>query len=334
MNGEMERSPDRPSAPWPLRTVASAPGKIILFGEHAVVYGQPAIAAPVWQTQATAEIMAGVEGGGCLLSAPDIAVTRRLVDCDEAEPLALVVRRALADAGAPADPDWMITVRSTIPIASGLGSGAALSTALVRAVWLHCGFTPEPARVSALVFESERYYHGTPSGIDNTVIAWGLPVWFVRGRPPEIFHPGASFTIVIGDTGVRSPTAVSVGDVRSGWQADPVRFEALFAAVGQIARRARQLLEAGNPEAAGPLMTENQQLLAALGVSSLELEHLIAAAMAAGAWGAKLSGGGRGGNMIALAPPARAGAICAALHAAGAVHTWVTEISDQLPASA
>jgi mevalonate kinase len=314
--------------------VASAPGKIILFGEHAVVYGQPAIAAPVWQTQATAEIMAGDVGGGCFLSAPDIAVTRRLADCADAEPLAAVVRRALADAGAPADPDWMITVHSTIPIASGLGSGAALSTALVRAIWLRCGLTPEPAQVSALVFESERYYHGTPSGIDNTVIAWGLPVWFVRGQMPEIFRPGAPFTIVIGDTGVRSPTAISVGEVRAGWQAEPVRFEALFVAAGQIARRARQLLEAGNPEAAGPLMTENQQLLAALGVSSPELERLIDAAMAAGAWGAKLSGGGRGGNMIALAPPARTDAIRAALQAAGATHTWVTEISDQTSASA
>src|SRR5205085_2005415 len=97
------------------------------------------------------------------------------------------------------DPDWQIELRSQIPIASGLGSGAALNAALVRAIYAKAGQTPEAAQVSSLVYVGEQLYHGTPSGIDNTVVAYGQPVWFIKGTAPSVFTPAKAFTLAIAD---------------------------------------------------------------------------------------------------------------------------------------
>lgn len=310
-------------------TTASAPGKIILAGEHAVVYGQPAIAVPVKQVKATAQIMDLPTGSGCLLVARDIDLCTRLVEAPDDLALALVTRLTLTRLGLPANPDWQIEVYSTIPIASGLGSGAALSAALVRAIYTHVGQLATPAVVSELVFASECLYHGTPSGIDNTVIAYGLPVWFVKGQPPTTFVPRQPFTIAIAHSGITAPTKETVSEVRQRWLADPVIYEARFAAIGKLVHAAQQAIEQGNLAALGALFDQNQALLAELGVSSPTLEILIQAAKAAGAWGAKLSGGGRGGNIIALTPSDAIAEVTTALLAAGAKRVIVTTISAQ-----
>jgi mevalonate kinase len=306
---------------------ATAPGKVILLGEHAVVYGRPAIAAPVWQTVATAAIEPQTPGSGCTIVAHDLGQTLRLHEQDGEQPLALVTRLALAELGMEGEPDWRIDLHSTIPIASGLGSGAALSTALVRAVFAQTGRAADPAVVSRIVYESERIYHGTPSGIDNTVIAFGTPIWFVRGQPPEPFLPPLPFTLAIADSGIRSPTKETVGDVRRGWEQDPPRYEAIFSAIAAAVQAGRQAIASGDLSRLGRLMDENQALLAQLGVSSTPLERLIAAARTAGASGAKLSGGGRGGNVIALVEEDCRAAAEKAMLAAGALRVVLTTIS-------
>ena len=309
-----------------MKTTASAPGKIILVGEHAVVYGQPAIAVPVWEVAAHAFITDLPAGSGCTLVARDIALRTRLGDAPAELALALVTRLTFARLNLPPDPDWQIEVHSTIPIASGLGSGAALSAALVRAIYLHAGQVVTPAVVSELVFASERLYHGTPSGIDNTVIAYGQPVWFVKGQPPVIFRPRQPFTIAIANSGIAAPTKETVGDVRQGWQAEPVLYAARFAAIGKVVWAARQAIEQGDIGELGHLFDDNQTLLAELEVSSPPLDKLIQAAKAAGALGAKLSGGGRGGNIIALVQAETTEAVRAALLVAGAKAVIVTTV--------
>ena len=305
-------------------TSATAPGKIILLGEHAVVYGRPAIAAPVWETVATATVTDRAPGSGCLLVARDIDLHVTLCRAGDDNPLAVVTRLALQALDLGSDPDWQIELHSDIPIASGLGSGAALSTALVRALFAHAGRTAAPEIVSALVYESERFYHGTPSGIDNTVVAHGMPIWFVKGLPPEPFAPAQPLMLAIADSGIRSPTKETVGEVRRSWQADPARYEAWFDAIGALVWQARRAIEGGDLPHLGASMNENQALLEKLGVSSPPLERMIAAARAAGALGAKLSGGGRGGNVIALVTPATTDDVVAALQAAGAQRVIVT----------
>jgi mevalonate kinase len=306
---------------------ATAPGKAILFGEHAVVYGRPALAVPVTQVQATATLTP-TAADGFWIEAPDLG-RRYAIDVAEAgDPLAVAVALALADwrVGGQPLPPAILRVSSTIPIAAGLGSGAAVATAVVRvlAAWLHLDL--DPGDVSALVFETEKLLHGTPSGIDNTVIAFGQPVYFMKGHAPEPIRAAHAFQLLIADTGRPSPTKVTVGDVRAAYEREPKRLNRLFDGIGEIAAAARGKIEAGQPEALGPLMTRNHALLRDLGVSSPELDRLVEQACAAGALGAKLSGGGRGGNMLALIDDVTAGPVRTALLAAGATRIIVTRV--------
>lgn len=304
---------------------ASAPGKVILFGEHAVVYGQPALAVPVTQVKAEVRVDR-IFSPGIRINAPNILLNERLDSLAPSHPLAATVRNTLTVLGAGSLSGVTVLVRSTIPVASGLGSGAAVSVAIIRALakYLKKDLTNE--QVSALAFETEKLYHGTPSGIDNTVVTYAKPVYFVKGQPIEILHVKKPFTIVIGDTGIPASTKDSVRDVRVQHHKQPERYETLFAAIGSIARTACQLIENGMPESFGPLMDENHALLRSMGVSSEELDNLVEAARKAGALGAKLSGGGRGGNMIALAPAGKAGTVARSLKEAGATNTIITKV--------
>jgi len=308
-------------------TRAHAPGKVILVGEHAVVYGRPAIAVPVWEAVATAEVRNGAAGAGCVIHARDLGKTIRLADAPHDEPLALVARLALRRAGLVGDPDWRINIDSDLPIAGGLGSGAAVSAALVRAILLHAGMELAPEVVSELTYAGEEVHHGTPSGIDNTVVAYGQPVWFVRGEPPAIFACAAPFRIAIADSGATGPTRVMVDQVRARRAANPARYDGWFDEIGEIVQAARQALEAGRPAGLGPLFDRNQALLAQIGVSTPALERLMAAARAAGAGGAKLSGAGGGGNIIALVEDEAVEPVRAALLAAGAKRVLVTTVA-------
>lgn len=306
---------------------ASAPGKVILFGEHAVVYGQPAIAAPVAAIRARAAAQPALPGAGLSVYAAELGQSFRLRD-DPEEPLIRTAALVLQAAGL-SEPDVELTVESDIPIASGLGSGAAVSAALARALAAFVGHSLGADELSALVYEVETIHHGTPSGIDNTVVCYEKPVYFVRGCPPRLLHIGAPLHLVIADTGLRVPTKQTVGDVRAQWQQTPARLEVTFAAIGQIARRARRAIQTGEVDVLGPLMDQNQALLTELDVSSPEIEALVAAARAAGAKGAKLAGGGRGGNVIALVDEPHVEPVTAALIDAGATAAIQTEITPE-----
>jgi len=310
----------------PHTTTASAPGKIILFGEHAVVYGRPAIAVPVWDVTATATVTDLSVGSGCTIIAHDLDETIHLADAAVDQPLALVVRQTLARLDRPTEPDWRIDLRSDIPVASGLGSGAAVGAALVLALYAHAGQAVDAATVSALVYASETIHHGTPSGIDNTVIAYGQPIWFVKAEEPQRFTAGRAFTIAIADSGIPSPTRKTVGDVRRAWQHDPPHVEALFDAIAGVVAQARAAMAAGDVITLGSLFDRNHALLEELGVGSAPLRRLIGAARTAGAFGAKLSGGGRGGNVIALVEADAAEAVTAALRDAGAKRVITTTL--------
>jgi mevalonate kinase len=308
-------------------TTASAPGKIILFGEHAVVYGQPALAVPVTQVQATATLTplppsaTGRGGGreGIWIDARDVGRRYRMEDAPSNDALGAAIRLTFAHFNLPiTDYSLLITLQSTIPIASGLGSGAAICTALVRAIANYLNYPITNPEVSAIVFETEKLLHGTPSGIDNTVIAYGQPVFFKKGQLPVPLSVLRPFHLLIADTGLPSPTKITVGDVRAAWQKEPERYNRMFRAMGDISRRAKVIIESGKPDDLGPLMDRNQELLHEIGVSCAELDTLVEAARVAGAAGAKLSGGGRGGNMLALVTPETEAAVRAALEVAGA----------------
>jgi len=342
-------------------TIARAPGKIILFGEHAVVYGQPALAVPVNEVFAEAEV-SNIDRAGIWVNAPDIGLHEELSRLAPDDPLATVINSVFSALGisqaetrkvsnefrkkhgfdgeknlrklktqekpfgSERQEGVEIKVSSTIPIASGLGSGAAVSVAIIRALSTHLGHLLDDEKVNEIAYEVEKIHHGTPSGIDNTVVTFSKPIFFVKEHPIELLDVAKPFTIIIADTGIPAPTKESVGDVRKLWEKNPKKMNALFAAIGSITRTARQSIEGGHPEQLGALMNENQRILQEMGVSSPELDRLTEASLNFGAFGAKLSGGGRGGNMIALSTKENAPAIAEALYEAGAKNVIVTQI--------
>ena len=272
---------------------ASACGKIILFGEHSVVYGRPAIAAPVSGLRIYAEIGRG-EG-----KIYNPAMGKVLGMEEREEPLVKAVWLALDRLG-KGEASFDIHISGDIPPYSGLGSGAAVCVAIMRAVGKWEGVEFSPAELAEMSYETEKLFHGNPSGIDNTVVSYEKPVYFVRGEPIETLSVGKPFTVVIGDTGVKGSTKGMVSRVSRLLESDPEKYNRIMDEIGKITERARELIGGGSPRGLGPLMDRNQELLRELKVSHESLERLVAAAKHAGALGAKLVGAGGGGNMIAL----------------------------------
>jgi mevalonate kinase len=302
------------------QVIRSACAKIILCGEHAVVYGRPAIALPLTQLRSRATI--APEDRPFHICAPDIHAEFDLA-AEPTRPLSVLARLALEFAQQPAL-RGTLTITSDIPASSHLGSSASVAVACARAVAAYGGRELAPDEASHLAFEAEKIYHGSPSGIDNTVVAYEQPVWFVRGQygaasVSTLMTIPLAPVLVVADTGIATSTRIPVGEVRSGWEADPQRYEVLFDQIAAVVMDARHALQASDWLSLGRLMDANHMLLQHLDVSCRELDALCEAARRAGALGAKLSGGGRGGNMIALARDAEsAGLVRAALKAAGA----------------
>lgn len=303
--------------------MSSAPAKIILFGEHAVVYGQLAIAVPVVTLRAYAEIEA--------INTPFQIIARdldnRVITFDGDNPLAQAVRLTLEKLNQPI-PDIKLVVRSTIPIASGLGSGAAISTAIVRELVQYFKATLSLEEINDIVYDVEKIHHGTPSGIDNTVIVYEQAVYFVRDKPIKTIENRNPLQIIIADTGKVALTKHSVGDVRKLYDTDRQTIEPIIQKIGIIAQEAHKAMQAGDVHKLGNLMTQNHSLLQELTVSSPELDALVDTALENGALGAKLSGGGRGGNMIALVTAENCEKISQALSNAGAVHVYETTVEQ------
>jgi len=304
--------------------VTSAPAKIILLGEHAVVYGKPALAVPVTSLRVT---VTATPAEATIIEAADLQQT--LPDgmsADElTDPLLRMISATAQHFGAQ-PPKMRFRIASSIPVASGLGSGAAVSAALGRAVALALGHDILAEVLNGLVYDIERIHHGTPSGIDNTVIVYEKPVYFIRGQTPQTFEVNRPMRFLIADTGRTALTRESVGDVRRLVEANPSQIQPVLDAIGYGVDLARLALAQGDSALLGELMVKNHKLLQTLTVSSPELDHLVMAALGAGAVGAKLSGGGRGGNMIALVTSETEQIVMTALTDAGAVRVISTTV--------
>jgi mevalonate kinase len=261
-----------------------------------------------------------------MIEAPNINLSADLANLAPDHPLVSVINSVFSTLKISNPPACTVYLQSTIPVASGLGSGAAVSVAIIRALSAFLGQPLPDETVNSLAFDAEKLYHGNPSGIDNTVVTYAKPVYFILKKPIKTFHVGAPFSIMIGGTGISAPTKESVGTVRKLWQADKARWEKVFTRVGEIVWNARQAIERGDVAELGRLMDANHALLKEMTVSCIELDDLVEAARKSGALGAKLSGGGRGGNMIALVEKDNAPAVARALSSAGAKRTILTQV--------
>lgn len=260
----------------PATVSGKAPGKLILLGEHSVVYGHRALASPVsLGTQVTLEPFDGpthlAKGG---LDDPRL---------DRALALALPAR------------GWRVRVQTELPVGRGMGSSAALTIALLRAADAISGHTAPFEALHARGFPIEAVFHGDPSGLDHAVSALGSAVVYRKGSPPEAVQmPGHS--VVVLDTGVAGDTGALVAGVASRRP----KIDGSLARLGALVEETLPSLE--DPHALGEAMNEAQHHLRAIGVSTPKIEALVTLALDAGAMGAKLSGAGGGGIVLALTP--------------------------------
>ncbi|MFP5503477.1 MAG: mevalonate kinase [Candidatus Sericytochromatia bacterium] len=300
----------------------SAPAKLILMGEHAVVHGFPAVALPVpalaatvvaWQTPGPLRLHSPVFTGPIAEAAAVPAAARGL---------AAAARQALAMLGRPAD-GLTLEVRSEVPMGAGLGSSAAVAVALVRAIYAACGRTPSEEALLVLAHRAETEAHGTPSGVDSHTSALGRPICYVQGQGARRLALPRPLYLVVADSGRPGHTGEAVQAVAARLRSEPTATRDRLERLGQLAEAVVRALESGVVEAAGPLFDAAHGELAELGVSDAGLDRLVAAARLAGARGAKLTGGGRGGCIVALAADAaEQERLVSALTAAGAARVW------------
>jgi len=306
---------------------ASACGKVILCGEHAVVYGQAALALPFQNCRARVSLQPQAQG--LSLAVPALNLTLDLnptLEPTAAEhPLAMTLRQALA-AFEVSHPACRVEIHSELPIGRGLGSGAALSAAVFRACAQYAGQSYALPVELAFIHKLETLYHGQPSGIDGHVIAYEQAMVFQREQPPRLLNiPGGSH-VLIADSGPAPPTHEVVGFVRQAATAQPQRYGEIFTAIGELAQAAESCLHQADWPGLGQVLNQNHSWLQQMGVSSSRLDQLVDLARAAGAYGAKLSGAGQGGVCLALCPAQAQSQISQAWQAAGVTQIWSLEM--------
>lgn len=298
--------------------VGHACGKLILFGEHAVVHGVPAIVAGI-DRGVQAEARPAREGQR--LSLLGTKACDAAGGDDHARAFA-----ALLGAGVDPGP-VVVTLRGELPPGVGLGFSAAAAVAIARSVeTLLSGEAPD-ARVEARATAWEGVYHGNPSGVDVAAAMHGGCIRFTRAdRRIVPLGVGAPLTLCVGLTGTASSTKTMVEGVAAVKEKRPDVFARSIEGIAAVVDNAASAIEAGDKAALGELMNLNQMLLAGLMVSCASIETLCAAARSAGALGAKLTGAGGGGAIVALAEsPQAAPAVIAAFEAAG-YDGFITEL--------
>lgn len=306
--------------------MASGHGKVILLGEHAVVYGAHALAASL-----PLAIQAKVEDSenGIHVVVPRWGVETKLEPgIDHSHSLYTSLERIL-DTLSLRDRSIRLEIYPHVPRAMGLGGSAAIAVAVVRALDEHFSLGLSTSQVSEIAYESEKVAHGRTSGIDNTLAAHRGLILYKAGDTPSIqdLRPQQPFDVVIGMSGIESLTARMVGQVHEAWSRNTALYDRIFQDIDALSLQGAEAVQRGDFAQLGELMNINHGLLNALQVSTPELEDMVGIARRAGALGAKLTGGGGGGSMVALCPD-QPEAVRAALEGAG-YRTMVSRIGSE-----
>lgn len=282
------------------RLVGQGCGKLILFGEHSVVYGVPAIVAGL-PRGATAWVRMSDKTTLTIVNGRTGKVHVEVEADPNGEPLA----RAYAAILAALEVEGPVAVQATIevPIGSGLGSSAAMAAATARALAQFFGLNLASSAVDLAVSQAERVFHGNPSGIDQAAALGGGLFRFTRGTPATIEALWMeSVSVVICEAGPAASTLVMVEKVARFHERQPTLARGLDALVAKIVDDAAGALSRADWVQVGELMNINHGLLVSMGVSTPGLDRACHLARGAGALGAKLTGSGGGGCMVALAP--------------------------------
>ncbi|MEU4929123.1 mevalonate kinase [Streptomyces yokosukanensis] len=311
----------------PSAGIGRAHAKAILLGEHAVVYGAPALALPVPQLTVTAVARwssRGTEEPGDVSFTMTGAPSRPMV-AQASDGLRRLITAFTATLGTDDGPHLDVTVDSAVPPGRGLGSSAACARAVVHALADLHGREVTESETFDLVQTAENVAHGRSSGVDARAVGALSPLRFHRGEVQEL-SIGCHGLFVIADSGVVGRTKDAVKLLREGFQQHDGAEERFVRRASWLTEAARHALAAGRPEELGSRLTDYHDLLRAHGLSTRGIDDLVEAALTAGSLGAKITGGGLGGCVIALTRPERARDVVQDLQAAGAVQTWVVPL--------
>ena len=274
-------------------------GKVVLLGEHSVVYGRHAIAAPI---PITVRALIEDREEGIVLMIPRWGVEYELAGNVTEQRSFERPAGVILDKLGLSNRGMCIEVFPDVPRSMGLGGSAAIAVAIVRALDRHYRIGLSDEDVNRLAYESEKIAHGSPSGLDNTLACYAKPLVFRPGDPPlvEPLNIRKPIPAVIGITGREGLTAKTVGRVREAWRQDKKLYERIFDEIDTLVLSAVKAIQDEDIKALGELMNVNHGMLNALQVSTPELEQLVEIARKNGALGAKLTGGGGGGSIIAV----------------------------------
>lgn len=300
---------------------ASAPGKAILLGEHSVVYRGPAVVLAI---DRRAKVVAEEGSDNKIhIDALDLGFSGHFVG-DIYHPergeawrgqrlaaLNVAARMTMEYIGSRSG--LSLTVRSDIPIAVGLGSSAAIAVATVAAIGELLGSSLSKEEICSLAYEGERVVHGTPSGVDNNISTYGGILRYEKAVGFERYKVDSSPPLVIGNTRRRRSTRRMVERVRALRDRNPGIVDSVIDAIGCLSQKGLTALLEGDLPQLGDLMNINHGLLSALGVSTSALDQMAHASRRAGALGAKLTGAGGGGCIIALAETSDLGMVMEAI---------------------
>ncbi|NLW23542.1 MAG: mevalonate kinase [Tissierellia bacterium] len=301
-------------------STGTAIGKIILIGEHAVVYGEPAIALPFPATKIKTTIyerkgpvlLNCLFHQGLLTDAPKklfglISTIEKIVES--------IGKRLY---------DFSIDIESSIPPERGMGSSAAVAVATLRALYDYFQIPLTREDLVSWSNISEKIVHGNPSGIDAAIIIDEKPLYYIKGSPPVPLDFKLDAYLILGDTGEASQTKTTVAHVKRLMDTDPEKYGPLLKKLGLLTERTKISIENRNPKNLGQIMSNAHHILDQLGVSNKILNKLVTVAIENGALGGKLTGGGGGGCMIALASSEKeANLISNNLLSNGAKNTWI-----------
>lgn len=307
--------------------ISKAPGKIILFGEHAVVYGYPAIAVPIDAVQVRVSILPVIIENQSIIKIRNTSWQKDIpfIELDEYDPIRISVENVYAHI-TQQPPHFEMTISSSIPIAAGLGSSAALAVAITKCMSQFLGIYLSNDEINALAYKSEEIQHGSPSGIDNSVITLDQPILFRKSKPVSQIKIKSSIHIILADTGKRTLTKEVVAFVKQSLEKEPDFIKSILVEIGDVVEKASKALLHGEVNQLGSLMVRNHIALKKLGVSSIELDRLVESALKNGALGAKLCGGGKGGYMVAICEPTSCERVSLGLVSDGATHIISTTI--------
>ena len=276
-------------------------GKAILFNEHFVVYGTPSIVSAIGNY--TVAKIEPYGKPGFKLEDNRKATPRYKEDKIDQQKMSInnILKKTSTDI---TKKGIQITLEGNLYCASGIGASAASCVAIARAISDYFALNLSDDEINDAAYEGEKGYHGNPSGVDNTASTYGGLIWFQKGNANTIDRIAISnpIEIVIGNTGKVADTAAAVAGVRERKEKNPDKYKEISDRAENIAYLAKDALQDEDHKEVGKLMNQSHKLLQQIEVSSKELDFLVKLARDQGALGAKLTGGGLGGNMIALTP--------------------------------